>query len=158
MAKFRPINLTKTECKVIDSNLVNIKVCGVERKNSSEPVINIHVQLLKRINSIVINAKLYRKIGKKVQPFLYNDVIDFCNIRSKTLRGNFWSTYYDKFSKFTNMNHSCPYEDDIIVRNMTFDDETFQIFPMPKGKYMIEWIYVMNGNRACQIQMFCDRL
>uniref|UniRef100_A0A1I8MJZ6 Uncharacterized protein n=1 Tax=Musca domestica TaxID=7370 RepID=A0A1I8MJZ6_MUSDO len=159
MDKFRPMNLTKTECKVLDPTFVNFKICDVDRQNNRKPVINIHADLLQKINSIVINAKLYRKAGKKLQPYLYNDLFDFCNLaRKKGSRNHFWSTYYEKFTKYTNMNHTCPYEKNIIIRNMTFDDEAFQIFPMPRGKYMIEWNYVMNGIRACQVQMFCDRL
>lgn len=130
MDKFRPMNLTKTECKVLDPTFVNFKICDVDRQNNRKPVINIHADLLQRVNSIVVGeflttplifwflispsqiyAKLYRKAGKKLQPYLYNDLIDFCNLaRKKGSRNHFWSTYYEKFTKYTNMNHTCPYE------------------------------------------------
>ncbi|XP_073821318.1 uncharacterized protein [Musca autumnalis] len=46
--------------------------------------------------------------------------------------------FLDVIMKESNLNHSCPYDHDIIVDNLILDEHKFSFFPLPRGDYMFQ--------------------
>ncbi|XP_059226764.1 uncharacterized protein LOC106085038 [Stomoxys calcitrans] len=134
--KVRGTKLTKIECESFDTTVVRPITCQVVRKNNNCSIFDFHLGVMQKLNGIVITVKLYRKTNRKFQPFLFEDVLDLCSLLSNglTSRHLFWGTYYEKFRKISNINHSCPYEHDIIIQNMRVDDDLFQIISHAQGR------------------------
>ncbi|KNC28489.1 hypothetical protein FF38_05558, partial [Lucilia cuprina] len=104
-----------------------------------------------------IIAKLFRKANNKYRPFLYDDVIDYCEFHNNAKRHIFWNLLYTNLGKFSNMNHSCPYDHDLIVKNLTFDVGNLKVVPIPRGEYMIQYKYLVWTIYRCQLMVYFTR-
>ncbi|XP_017037652.1 uncharacterized protein [Drosophila kikkawai] len=86
-----------------------------------------------------VNISLYRKFSG-YRPFLYNITVDFCDFYHHKARYPWLKIGHEALSKFSNLNHSCPYNHDIIVSGMILNDGMLQKTPFPTGSYMLQVI------------------
>ncbi|KPU76191.1 uncharacterized protein Dana_GF27563 [Drosophila ananassae] len=86
------------------------------------------------------------------KPFLYNVTIDGCKFLKNPCSSPQTKYFYDFYKDFSNMNHSCPYNHDLVVENMTeysINHRLTKIVPFPEGDYMLQLLYAAYGvNRA----------
>ncbi|XP_061396004.1 uncharacterized protein LOC133331638, partial [Musca vetustissima] len=107
---------------------------------------NVDLQLKQAVRSVEIEAKLLRKVNKKFEPFLYEDTVDLCDFLERPQKRHiFWGRVYKMALKYSNLNHTCPFEDLILVRNFLFDDDVFKVLPFPRGHYMMDLRFLLNG-------------
>ncbi|XP_059221474.1 uncharacterized protein LOC106088968 [Stomoxys calcitrans] len=99
---------------------------------------NVYAAIHKsNLNNVSVNLGLYKK-ENGYRPFLYNITLDFCKFIKTRKSFPFFRMFFDTFRKNSNINHSCPYNHDIIVENYTLSDEMFKLLPLPEGEYMFK--------------------
>ncbi|XP_046809141.1 uncharacterized protein LOC124420442 [Lucilia cuprina] len=152
------VKITKFMCETVDTSFIEFPICDLSRIGGNVMALNMYGKLnMKNVENITILAKLFRKINNKFRPFLYDDVIDYCDFHLNAKRHVFWNILYKNLGKFSNMNHSCPYNHDLIIRNLTFDISNLKVVPIPRGEYMIQYKYVVWSIYRCQLIAYVTR-
>ncbi|XP_060657958.1 uncharacterized protein LOC132792552 [Drosophila nasuta] len=87
-------------------------------------------------NDVLINISLF-KVTKTYRIPIFNETIDFCAYMGQSgVLAKMFNFITQHFNKFTNANHSCPYQHDIIFYGV--DNERFlSEIPAPKGNYIL---------------------
>ncbi|XP_075160392.1 uncharacterized protein LOC142233380 [Haematobia irritans] len=118
------VSFLRCDLKVVGRGVIALNVHA--KVNYTQPILNgtMNISLFKKANG-------YR-------PFLYNYTMDFCDFFKNRKRYPFVKIYWDTVLKNTNLNHSCPYNHDIIVRNATLNEDMFRYMPLPSGEYMFK--------------------
>ncbi|XP_050321375.1 uncharacterized protein LOC126753749 [Bactrocera neohumeralis] len=106
-------------------------------------------------NSVITIQFLKRSNGYK--PFMPDLKLDACSYLKK--RNNFiMNTLMEVWGKYSNMNHTCPYDHDLIVEKMRFTESDFRWIPFPHGEYAFYAKFVFNHVLAAQIDFFLSIL
>lgn len=85
-----------------------------------------------------MSTKLYRRFNH-FRPFLIDldtDVCDFMGNKSK--RQLLADGIFPKVMPYTNLNHSCPYEGEVWLRNFEVDLRFINLFQVPTGYYRLD--------------------
>ncbi|XP_033173544.1 uncharacterized protein LOC117150663 [Drosophila mauritiana] len=146
------LEFTNVKCVTLDPEFAYFDYCYIKAVNRTYKYLSLRVKLLKTpVTKIKINvATLQRLNGYK--PFLYNITIDACrfykNQKSNPIAGYFYSFFKD----YSNINHSCPYDHDIIVEKVSIshlNTQVTNVLPVPHGDYLFHtnW-YAYDINRA----------
>ncbi|XP_054089689.1 uncharacterized protein LOC128922610 isoform X2 [Zeugodacus cucurbitae] len=146
------MDFTNIKCDAMDKTYNSIKYCYIRSVNrtfkylsaanhfhSKEPITNISVGV----------AVLKRANGYK--PFLYNVTVDSCKFL-RTGGNPLLRFLHSLFHKYSNINHTCPYNHDIEVNVLPvshIDNLLTNVLPFPKGDYQLvtSW-YAYNVLRA----------
>ncbi|XP_023304229.2 uncharacterized protein LOC111686155 [Lucilia cuprina] len=132
------IKFTKLECQAYDKSFAEFKMCQLKVIGRDKIALNIHANLHEKpLNNITLSAQLFRK-SNDFRPFLYNDTFDFCLFMKNSNRFLFWKTLVQDLSHHSNINHTCPYDHDIIVNNMVLEEGILKHLPFPSNDYMIQ--------------------
>uniref|UniRef100_A0A6P4FX27 Uncharacterized protein LOC108053807 n=1 Tax=Drosophila rhopaloa TaxID=1041015 RepID=A0A6P4FX27_DRORH len=89
------------------------------------------------INNAIINVSLYKK-SNGYRPFLFNQSVDFCYYMRNPQAHPLMSMLHKAFMPASNINHSCPYNHDLIINDFIYNKNDFKDLPIPNGEYMIE--------------------
>ncbi|XP_017049382.1 uncharacterized protein LOC108093703 [Drosophila ficusphila] len=144
--------LRNIKCQTLDEEFSNFEYCILKSVNRTYKYISLKVNLLKvPISSVQVNVELFQRLNG-YKPFLYNITIDACKFFKNQKSNPVASYFYDSFKKFSNINHSCPYNHDLVLEKLSADflNHRFtKILPFPKGEYMIQmnW-FAYHINRA----------
>ncbi|XP_034110947.1 uncharacterized protein LOC117572322 [Drosophila albomicans] len=88
------------------------------------------------LDNITINLTLF-KVSKTYRIPIFDESFDFCAFMGESGLAKIYYFIFQHFSKFTNANHSCPYQHDIIYYGI--DNERFlSEIPAPKGNYILQ--------------------
>ncbi|XP_061396019.1 uncharacterized protein LOC133331654 [Musca vetustissima] len=89
------------------------------------------------INNISINVAILKKTNG-YRPFLYNVTTNFCQFLANRKKYPFIDVFVGILVKDSNINHTCPYNHDIIVKNLVLDINKLKYLPFPRGEYRID--------------------
>uniref|UniRef100_A0A1I8PMX1 Uncharacterized protein n=2 Tax=Stomoxys calcitrans TaxID=35570 RepID=A0A1I8PMX1_STOCA len=95
-----------------------------------------------------IRLQLFRKVGKIYKPFIYDNLVDVCTFLGGfgQQRQTFWGLIYPMVTKFSNINHTCPYEPhDIVVKDLIANNDLTNMVPLPKGRYRVRGTLFLNN-------------
>ncbi|TMW50105.1 hypothetical protein DOY81_004826 [Sarcophaga bullata] len=134
------IKFTKLECRVADKEFVEFENCHLKAIGRDKVTLNVKANLLKK----PLSAQLFRK-SADFRPFLYNDTFDYCAFMRNSNRYMFWKTVAQELTRFSNLNHTCPYDHDIIVKDMILDQNILLNMPFPSNDYMIQLKFRVYG-------------
>uniref|UniRef100_A0A1I8MIV3 Uncharacterized protein n=1 Tax=Musca domestica TaxID=7370 RepID=A0A1I8MIV3_MUSDO len=84
-----------------------------------------------------VNLSFYKKLNG-YRPFLYNITHDFCWFMENRKRIMLAKIILDLFLKESNINHTCPFDHNIIVDNVILHESQFKLLPFPRGDYMMQ--------------------
>ncbi|XP_075150302.1 uncharacterized protein LOC142224414 [Haematobia irritans] len=106
--------------------------------------VNILIKLLKipLTNGLITSKIIYTK--SRNTP-LVNGTWDVCDFLKNTKRGYVMARMYGYISSNTNINHTCPFNHDLYIRNLTLYGKK-PFIPVPKGDYIVN-ITLSNGGR-----------
>ncbi|XP_044250865.1 uncharacterized protein, partial [Drosophila takahashii] len=120
--------------------------------NRTYKYLSLKVKLLKKpITKVKVNVALL-KLLNGYKPFLYNLTVDACRF-IKNPKANPIGNYIHSFFKdYSNMNHSCPVDHDIILEKLPIghpNTQVTEVLPVPHGDYLYHsnW-YAYDNNRA----------
>uniref|UniRef100_A0A1I8NJ66 Uncharacterized protein n=1 Tax=Musca domestica TaxID=7370 RepID=A0A1I8NJ66_MUSDO len=135
----RRAKITRVQCLELDKPFATIPKCHLKALSRYMSAFSIHVVLHQvPVNNVSFNAALYRKGNNGYRPFMYNNTVDFCRFYRNPNRFMFWKiVFFNIIAPYTNINHTCPFDHDIIVENLTLNSEMFKLIPFPEDQYMV---------------------
>ncbi|XP_030386619.1 uncharacterized protein LOC115633303 [Scaptodrosophila lebanonensis] len=138
---------TNIKCNSRDEDFVKFEYCFIKSVNRTYKYMSLGVKLLQTpVTNAKVNYALLKR-GNGYKPFLYNMSVDACSY----LRRPFNPVnqyFYGLFKGYTNINHTCPYDHDLIVEKLPMnhlDNELTTVLPMPKGDYAFNTIWYAYG-------------
>ncbi|XP_016950746.1 uncharacterized protein LOC108025002 [Drosophila biarmipes] len=135
------LEFTNIECVAEDTLFCAIEYCYIKPINRTYKYISFKAKLFKTpVTKIKLNFALYKRLNGYL-PFLYNITLDSCRFLNNTSSQPIAKFFYELLRSHSNMNHSCPYNHDLILDKLSAGFLNFQfteVLPFPEGKYMLK--------------------
>ncbi|XP_017071943.1 uncharacterized protein LOC108108401 [Drosophila eugracilis] len=132
--------VTNIKCECYDRSFCDFSQCELKVLGRGEVGVFIHAKMHQLpLKKVLLNLSLFRKFSG-YRPFMYNVTVDFCDYIRNPKRFPWFGIVHDAMVNFTNANHSCPYNHDIIVSKMVLSDKMLEKTPFPTGSYMFQLI------------------
>ncbi|XP_059221397.1 uncharacterized protein LOC106094117 [Stomoxys calcitrans] len=146
---------TNLKCLDHDVNFSRFEVCRLKVIGRGVVTLNIKVALYKTpVTNSTLNIALYKK-ANGFKPFLYNYTVDLCAFFANRKRYPVVKVLMELFVNNSNINHTCPYNDALMIKDLVFDEDRFQLLPIPEGEYMIKGkVFAYNELKATTEAMF----
>ncbi|EDW90179.1 uncharacterized protein LOC6529465 [Drosophila yakuba] len=147
----RRIEFTNIKCTSADEEFCDFEYCFLKAANRTYKYLSLKVRLHKiPIHQFTVNLAL-RKRSNGLTPINQNITFDGCKMVADT--GNtIISFLFSLFKPYSNINHSCPYNHDLLVDKLPthFIHQQFTKYvPLPEGDYVFNSNWISNGtNRA----------
>ncbi|XP_017061674.1 uncharacterized protein LOC108101733 [Drosophila ficusphila] len=131
------VRLTNLKCESFDKSFMDFPECRLKVLGRGIIAGNVHIKLLKLpINKIFVRFVVYRKLNG-YHPFLFNISKELCRAIKHPNRLDVFYYFYHAFLPYSNLNHTCPYTNDVFIKNCTLRDSMFAKVPLPKGSYKL---------------------
>ncbi|XP_044314482.1 uncharacterized protein LOC123037502 [Drosophila rhopaloa] len=130
---------TNIKCSTLDNSFCTIEYCYIKPINRTYKYVSLKVNLLKTPVT-KINFAVY-KWANGYLPFLYNLTVDSCRFLKNTDANPIAKFFYELIKSHSNMNHTCPYDHDVIIDKLSTDflsNQFTNVLPVPEGKYMVK--------------------
>ncbi|KAH8382412.1 hypothetical protein KR009_003382, partial [Drosophila setifemur] len=143
---------TNFKCTSLDRDFCGFEYCFLKSVNRTFKYLSLKVNLYKTpITRVHVNLGLLKR-ANGYKPFLYNITVDACRYLKNPKSNPVGTFLYGIFRTFSNMNHSCPFDHDLIVEKLTSSFSNMQftkVLPFPRGDYLFRsnWI-AYDINRA----------
>ncbi|KAH8325506.1 hypothetical protein KR067_000272, partial [Drosophila pandora] len=150
---------TNIKCTSLDEKFTGVEYCYLKSVNRSYKYLSLKVNLFKTpITKIKINASVYKRFNG-YRPFMYNITVDACNFLKNPSSNAAMNYFYGFFRHFSNMNHTCPYDHDIIVDKLDINAANFQVtkvLPVPEGDYLVETHWIAYDIDRAIVKVYCS--
>ncbi|XP_043649321.1 uncharacterized protein LOC122617503 isoform X1 [Drosophila teissieri] len=139
------VEFTNAQCESLDKDFALFEYCFLKSVNRTFKYVSVKVKLLKLpITKIKMHFVLYKRLNGYL-PFLYNMTFDACKFLKSPNTNQIALFFYKFFRDYSNINHTCPYNHDIVLDKMPYHNVNnllTKILPFPEGNYMLEmhWI------------------
>ncbi|KAH8243864.1 hypothetical protein KR032_010834 [Drosophila birchii] len=128
---------TNIKCNCFEQSFCEFKKC--ELKVLGRGIVGLN--LYAKVNQLPIkNTKVVLALFRRFngyRPFLFNVSVDLCFFLKHKKRFPFVNLVYEGIQNFTNANHSCPFNHDIIIDHMVLGDKMVSKAPVPNGFYKL---------------------
>ncbi|XP_064544704.1 uncharacterized protein LOC135432805 [Drosophila montana] len=130
---------SKAECKSLDPAFSYFKSCEMWSKNGRTKI-NFFVAMRYKepIDDVTINLALYR-ITKTYRMPIINETIDYCGFSRQPFASRLFNYAVLPVFKFSNVNYSCPFQQDIIINGSVCDNRLVTEIPAPQGNYIFNF-------------------
>ncbi|EDV52216.2 uncharacterized protein Dere_GG15959 [Drosophila erecta] len=139
VAVFNHVTFTNLKCGTRDEKFCYFKKCFIKAVNRTHKYIDIHASLYqKAVNNVTANVKLMRH-NNGYKPFFLDMTFDVCKFL-KNQRQSLVKNIYEIYKNNSNINHTCPYENDVIVDHVwtgNLESDIVKYIPMINGDYAI---------------------
>ncbi|XP_054086248.1 uncharacterized protein LOC114805320 [Zeugodacus cucurbitae] len=133
MAKF-----TNVKCATLDKPFADIAYCKLKALSRDEVALSLRVNLFELpVNNVSLNVECFKKYNG-YRPFLYNKTVDFCDFLRNKKRVGLFNLVFKFLETYSNINHTCPYNHDIIVDRLILKPQYFGLLPLPAGEYRVK--------------------
>nr|XP_017026932.1 uncharacterized protein LOC108077905 [Drosophila kikkawai] len=147
---------TNIKCETLDKSVLEFPVCRLKVLGRGIIGASAHLKFRKLpLRSILINLSSWKRVSG-YQPFLFNVTVDFCRYIKHPNPLNFFHYFYLGIRTFINLNHTCPYNHDIILKDFVLNDKMFAKVPFPKDSYMFSIKFATNGVWTGIINSYLD--
>ncbi|XP_041449108.1 uncharacterized protein LOC111076998 [Drosophila obscura] len=146
------VEFTNIKCNSTDLDFSDFEYCYLKSVNRSYKYASLKVKLFQiPITKVSMRFGLYKRFSG-YRPFLYNFTVDCCKFKKNKKSLPIVRFFHDIINEYSNMNHSCPYNHDIVLEKLTIahvNDRFVNVLQFPEGDYMFEmhWL-VYDINRA----------
>ncbi|XP_062136330.1 uncharacterized protein LOC133845784 [Drosophila sulfurigaster albostrigata] len=150
----RMARFTNLKCKVLDPSYCVYDKCHLKMLGRGIVGINVEAKLLKGpFNNAKVNLSLWRKFNG-FRPFMFNVTFDFCKFMLKSNAAlSFQKIFLDAVGTKSNLNHSCPYKKEIVVRDLVFENDFLKFLPLPSGEYQIQLIAATDNDWKTKVDV-----
>ncbi|XP_016964800.1 uncharacterized protein LOC108034427 [Drosophila biarmipes] len=137
------VTFTNLKCATKDIKFANFSKCYIKAVNRTHKYMDLHVNLYqKNVDNVTVKVKLMRQ-DHGFKPFLVDVTIDACKFL-KNQRQPMVKMLFDMYKRSSNLNHTCPYNHDIIVDHLWtghLEGDVLKYIPLKYGDYAIfsEW-------------------
>ncbi|XP_041675843.1 uncharacterized protein LOC121530567 [Drosophila eugracilis] len=151
------VEFTNIVCEAIDKDFVKFEYCRLKSVNRTYKYFTVRANLLQiPVTEAKVNAGLYKRLST-YKPFFYNVTIDGCKFFKNVKLYPVASSVYDFFKDVSNLNHTCPYDHDIIVNKLTADNFNHRfsnVLDFPTGDYMFKVRFIIYKNIRAKFQLY----
>ncbi|KAH8278524.1 hypothetical protein KR018_004350 [Drosophila ironensis] len=135
------VEFTNFKCTSLDKEFSEFEYCVLKAVNRTFKYVSTKILLFKvPVTKVKVNFGLYKRMNG-YRPFLYNLSIDACKFLRNRKSDPVTSYFYDFIREISNMNHTCPYDHDLIVDKLTaetINQRVTKLLAFPEGDYMFE--------------------
>ncbi|XP_073841469.1 uncharacterized protein [Musca autumnalis] len=137
------------KCYDHDVSFSSFELCKLKVVRRGVVALNLRVGLYKTpVRNSTINLALYKR-ANGYRPFLYNITENVCAFFANRKRYPVLKVLLDLFLVHSNLNHTCPYYDAIIVKDLVLNEELFKFLPVPEGEYLYKLkVFAYNDLKA----------
>ncbi|XP_034127290.1 uncharacterized protein LOC117583196 [Drosophila guanche] len=110
----------------------------------------------KPVKAFELNLILMKRLSG-YKPFLYNITVNACKFLVNPKTSPVTKFFYESVVTFSNVNHSCPYNHDIIIDKLSIDyvnNRFTKVLPFPEGNYLIEARFSTLGSPFAVVKVF----
>ncbi|XP_041450574.1 uncharacterized protein LOC121404664 [Drosophila obscura] len=147
------VEFTNIKCKSVDKKFGDVDYCYLKSFNRTYKYLSAKFKLYQLpVKAIEVNLVLMKRFNG-YKPFLYNITVNACKFFVNPKYSPVTKFFYESVVTFTNMNHSCPYNNDIIVDKVPIEfinHRLTQILPFPEGDYLVEAYWSSSGSRFAE--------
>ncbi|XP_039493961.1 uncharacterized protein LOC120453354 [Drosophila santomea] len=146
------VEFTNVKCNSWNKTFADFEYCHLKSVNRSFKYLSLKVNLFKvPITKVKVNFSLLKRYNG-YKPFLYNITVDACKVLRHPKSNLIFGFFHGLFKKYSNMNHTCPYDHDLIVEKLPISFLNQQMtgeLKFPHGDYLFhsDW-YAYGVNRA----------
>ncbi|XP_041630408.1 uncharacterized protein [Drosophila kikkawai] len=146
------VEFTNVKCTSLDPKFADFEYCIMKSVNRSYKYISAKVKLFKKpITKVKVNVELMKRYSG-YKPFLYNVTVDACRFLKNPGSNPIAGYLYGFFRDHSNMNHTCPFDHDLILEKLTINfvnQHVTNVLPFPTGDYLFQsnWL-AYDINRA----------
>ncbi|KAH8278623.1 hypothetical protein KR018_006149, partial [Drosophila ironensis] len=137
---FTTFEFTNIKCLSFDKEFSDFETCRIKAVNRTYKYVTFKCNLYKGpIKKIKINIVLYKRFNG-YRPFMYNITVDACRFFNNQ-NSNLIFKYFYQFVANSNIDHPCPYEDFVELRQLStqyVNDLFTNVLPFPEGDYQLE--------------------
>ncbi|XP_039149212.2 uncharacterized protein LOC6736799, partial [Drosophila simulans] len=134
------VEFTNIKCTSLDPEFAHVEHCYLKSVNRTYKYLSIrYLNLLQKpVSRIKVNGATFKRYNG-YKPSLYNFTVDGCKF-IKNPKSNPVAHYiYRLFKDFSNVNHTCPFNDDPIVEKLPIsyiNKQVTSVLPVPSGDYL----------------------
>ncbi|XP_015033888.2 uncharacterized protein LOC6642483 [Drosophila willistoni] len=151
------VEFTNLKCIPIDKEFAGFEYCQIKAINRTYKYISLKVNLFKKpVTKISVNISALKRLNG-YKPFLYNITFDACKFLASKNKNSVINYFYNLISSHSNMNHTCPYNDDLILEKLTTEFLNYQlvtVLPVPEGQYALFTSWYAYGIKRAEVQFY----
>ncbi|XP_059223886.1 uncharacterized protein LOC131997250 [Stomoxys calcitrans] len=134
------IKTTKIECAPSPKYFYNHS-CRLKPINRYKTLAFMDTYIRDALRNVSVNIGVYARNDVNLyKPFLINTTQNLCWFLEKKFWGPYLRIFIDVISKYSNVNHSCPFTGSLFVKNLFIDRKVIPV-AFPRGAYKILLIF-----------------
>ncbi|KAH8333660.1 hypothetical protein KR059_001943, partial [Drosophila kikkawai] len=153
---FSDYEFTNIKCSCFDESFCSFEYCFLKSVNRTYKYGSLKVTLHQGpADKIKANFAIYKRLNG-YKPFLYNVTVDACKFIDHPSSSPVMAYIFQLFSPFSNINHSCPF-DNVIVDKVSIahmNKQLTKILPFPKGEYGIFSNWYIYGEMRASVNVY----
>ncbi|XP_034651851.1 uncharacterized protein LOC117890871 [Drosophila subobscura] len=135
---------TNLKCESYDDSFAKFSSCKLKLLGRGRAGVNIRLEMFQLpITNVWMNWSIDRRYNGW-RPFLYNVSKDFCQLMENVNSLSFEGLVINAIMTRSNVNHTCPYNHEVIMDNLEFTDDFLRTLPLPQGDYKIQLRFATN--------------
>ncbi|XP_022232567.1 uncharacterized protein LOC111080978 isoform X2 [Drosophila obscura] len=148
---------TNLMCETYNESYGRFSKCKLNLLARGRAGVHMHLQLFQLpIENVWINWSMYRRYNG-FRPFLYNISSNFCKLMENVNHISFEGLVIRAIMTRSNLNHTCPYNHDIVIDNLEFTDDLLKNLPLPQGDYKLQLRFATYKVWRVQVSVFFTR-
>ncbi|XP_068140482.1 uncharacterized protein [Drosophila tropicalis] len=151
------IELTNLKCVSLDKNFADFEYCRIKSINRSFKYVSVRVKLFQvPVSNVTINLATYKRYNG-YKPTLYNFTADACKFMSSKSKNPLYNYFYGFITGYTNMNHTCPYDHDLIVEKVAIgyiNHLVVDVLPIPPGDHAVYTTWYAYGRQRADVRVY----
>uniref|UniRef100_A0A0A1WQZ0 Uncharacterized protein Mb1767 n=1 Tax=Zeugodacus cucurbitae TaxID=28588 RepID=A0A0A1WQZ0_ZEUCU len=147
------VKLTYLRCKSIDKKLIGIPICITKPISRNITETSLHVTLARPVSDVAVRISFMKK-STDYSLYFGEKTYDACKFIGKRKLYPIADYLFGIIEDYTNLNHSCPYEGDVIVNRFRISTEKLTWLPMPEGEYAIYTYWTIAGKPSAEFNIF----
>ncbi|KAH8307949.1 hypothetical protein KR059_003421, partial [Drosophila kikkawai] len=148
---------TNIKCTSLDKEFDDFEYCRIKSVNRSFKYISLKVKMYKiPVHNVKVNYALLKRFNG-YKPFLYNISVDACKVLRNPKSNPIFVFFHGLFRSYSNMNHTCPYNEDLIVDKLSaeFINKQFtRVLPFPLGDYLFSSNWIVDDVNRAEVNVY----
>ncbi|EDW92999.2 uncharacterized protein LOC6532541 [Drosophila yakuba] len=150
-------HLQNVICESLDTTITNFSRCEMKFIRRGVTAFYMVWKVFKvPINKVDINVSLHKK-SNGYRPFLFNQTLDFCYYMRNPQAHPLIYMMHKVFIQASNINHTCPYNHDVIINEFMYKENDLKDLPIPNGEYMIRLKVAFDKEYRTSIKIYAKR-
>ncbi|KAH8302130.1 hypothetical protein KR044_003154, partial [Drosophila immigrans] len=142
---------TNVVCESHNKSWAVVNYCRLRAINRNKTVFNLNVTLPNQLRNFSVDVQLFKR-ANGYKPWLLTMTVDVCRFTKKSY--NPWAILiYRQFRDFSNINHTCPYEGDLILKGFYLRHELLGLI-FPTGDYLLTMTWISDNKKQLNTNVY----